>query len=658
MSLLLVLEHLGGLSLPGCGRGGPCEQAAASIWGKVQIGRLKWPVSYLGLAYFLAALAMWLATRGAVPKAFRYLVRLGVLGSLGFCIIILVEWLFCSYCLAAHAGNFAFWITMERTRAPRRRGAVAMASFAAAFVLSSAALAIVDWQRQIMVARKAEQERLESVQRIVEQSRPLEPGPSQPATTTPASTPPVAAPQAATSPADLPVGGGPFTGRYRRGPEVAAIRIVIFTDFQCRDCRQIEQQAAELLAERGDVSLSIKHFPFCTDCNPHAPRNLHPNACWAARAAEAAGMLWGDDGFWKMHDWLFQRQGAFTTSEEVRVAIRGFGYDPFGFFEAMQSEETLRLVQQDAQEAADLGLFFTPMIFINGVELKGWHAPEALKRTVAEVARTHPPPRTAAYDRPPLALAKCVADWKEEPERRLPADPHAWVLGPESAAIRIVMWGDYQEPGTVEADRIIRGFVAGRNDAQYTFRHYPFNRDCNANLPFDRHPLACWAARSAEAAGLLGGDEGYWRMHAWLMENSNAALEAAAQSIGADPADLRNALYAMTEDARRASAARMGFDVSQVLETMRQAGDQALRSAAPELGFEADTLLAAMERDEVQAHIAEDVQAARQLPSLLYGTPPGLHGVPTIFINERYVPRWRLGDQVVLDAILQAATDQ
>src|SRR5438477_3942142 len=56
-SLMLTLEHFGGLSLPGCGAGSPCAQAAASKWGSIPISdELKWPVSLLGLAYFAGLL--------------------------------------------------------------------------------------------------------------------------------------------------------------------------------------------------------------------------------------------------------------------------------------------------------------------------------------------------------------------------------------------------------------------------------------------------------------------------------------------------------------------------------------------------------------------------------------------------------------------------
>lgn len=618
MSLLLVAEHLGGLGLPGCGAGGACEQATRSVWGKVRLGSFEWPVSYLGLAYFLATLIAWVAARGAVPRSFRYLVRLGALASLGFCVIIVIERLLCPYCLAAHAGNFAFWVTIECARARPPRTRLAESSLLAVFVLVSAMLGGLDWQHRARVRQKGEQELAEATQSIIERShraagpapkptatqpvagaQPVIPPPPPTAPATPASKP-------ATSPPATKPARPPFTGRYRHGPEAAPIRIVMFTDYQCQDCLNIEQQVTKLL-ERPDVAISIKHFPFQKECNPCVDRDLHPNACWAARAAEAAGILWGSDGFWKMHGWLFTRRGVFENTAQLEAGIRELGYDPQGFVDVMTGPETLRRVREDALEAKSLGLHFTPMIFINGVELKGWYIPNALLMTVQRIAATNPPPGTPADDHPPAALEKYVTDWRDQPVRQLPPDTHARVLGPADADIQIVVWGDYQEPFTAEADTTIRAFVTQRSDAGYTFRHYPFNSDCNPQIKEQRHPQACRASQAAEAAGQLGGNDAYWKMHAWLMEHQ------------------------------------------------REFSDETLRAAATQIGLDADALLSTMSSDEVQAAIAEDVQAGQQFPSLRWGMPPGLHSIPSIFINGRYVPRTRLEEHSVLDDILAAA---
>lgn len=596
MSLLLVVEHVSGLSLPGCGHGGPCEQAANSLWGKVPL--INWPVSFLGLAYFLAALAAWMVTRGAVPGALRQLARLGALASLGFCIILVREWLLCPYCIAAHLGNFAFWITLERMTPRAPRPGYALVSAGVVFVLATAGLGVWDARHRALAAAAAEQDLADATRRIVERSRKPGPVSTKPAVVQSAP----AAPTAAHTDQPPMYLSQPFTGRYRLGPEEAPIRIVMITDYQCSDCQRFENEAHALVKGRNDVSLSVKHFPFCRQCNPYVKRDLHPNACWAARAAEATGIMWGNDGFWKMHRWLFDRKGAFETAAELEAGIRQLGYDPQGFAAVMESEEPLRRIRADAKEAMELGLHFTPMVFINGVELKkGWHAANALRRMVEEVAATNPPRRTAAHDWPPRALEKYLADWRDQPAPRMPADTRAWSLGPDDGALEVVMFGDYQDPNTAEADRIVRGFVADRGGVQYTFRHYPLSSDCNPTVKDQRHPHACRASQAAEAAGRLAGDEGYWRMHVWLLEHQ------------------------------------------------AELSDDGLGAAAVEMGLAADALFAAMEQADVRAAVANDIQAGQRL---------GLRAIPMIFVDGRFVPRWHLNEKPLLGRFLTEAAEE
>lgn len=585
-SFTLVMGHIGALSIPGCGQNSPCADAAASAWGRVPL--IGWPTSFLGCAYFAGALVAWALSRGGLSSWLMAIVRLGALMSLLFTAVIVFDDYSCGYCLASHAGNFGFWILAERYRRPASPGLRPAAALVLGFVVVSAVLAVTKWREMAVVERRGEQARSESVARIIAAAdEASNPG------AVPVASAPDPEPPSALQPEDghqTPAGSGGFRGRYLHGPDPAPIRIVMFTDYQCIDCNRIEDDARRILAARQDVSLSIKHFPMATGCNKHVERSMHPNACWAARAAEAAGLLAGNDGFWKMHWWLFDHDGAFTN-EELSLALQELGFDRAEFVSAMTGPETLARVEADVEEALSVGIHYTPMIFVNGVELKGFNIRGALERTVAEVARENPPARTHTADRPVAAVQKYIDDWREGAARGLQADTRPHVLGQADARVEIVLWGDLVEPGTARADSSIRALVAGRNDVRYNFRHFPVNQACNPVAPRTLFANACLAAKAAEAAHLLGGPEAYWRMHAWLAQRRDRVDEGA------------------------------------------------LRAAARAQGLAPDELLAAMERPEVAAAIEEDCRAGQQT---------GLASIPHIFVDRRFVPRWeREGENMV-----------
>jgi predicted DsbA family dithiol-disulfide isomerase/uncharacterized membrane protein len=596
-SAMLTAQHFGA-HLPGCGPAAGCAAVQNSAYSRV----LGWPVAFGGTAYFGAMLAAFLVTwRTGLPRALRWVSWAAVLGSAWFVGVMLHLGEFCRYCALAHAGNLA-WVASGVAGAwGRRDGGASMrvrslasrgmgtAAFVGVFLLTSAALGVAGARHADRVARAAEEERAKSAAAIIERSN-------------------AAIPQ---QPVDR-WGAGGFTGRYRSGPEQAAIRIVVLTDYQCPDCKRVEGEIEEVLAARPDASLSVKHFPMCLDCNKHAGRTLHPNACFAARAAEAAGILGGDEAFFKMHRWLFEQGGRFESVEQLKAGADAAGLDVNTLAPLMQSPATLKSVQGDVEDGIALGIYSTPMVFVNGVEFKGWQVAGAFKKTIEQVAATNPAPRTAADDRPVLALQRYMNDWKEGRVLPKQGDTTRWTTGlaPDAAApegakvVEVVVWGDYQEENTVRLDAQLREAMKGRTSVRYTFRHYPVDAACNTALPAGvpaaaLHPLACKAARAAEAGGQLGGNEGYWKMHAWLMAN------------------------------------------------MKALSDATLRAAAESFGWDAQAFERAMNSEKTTAAITEDCEAAKRL---------GLTSIPFVVVNDKQVPRtWREGSNVMSLVLDEAA---
>jgi protein-disulfide isomerase/uncharacterized membrane protein len=583
-SAMLVYQHLTGLAIPGCGAGSPCAELANSVWGRVP--GTWFSVSSLGLAFFTALLIGWMMSRGGVSNQFRWIARVGVLASIMFLVVMVMKQQLCRYCLAAHVGNLLFYAAMEfgaRQSVSLLRPVVAAIAM---FALGTLVLGGVEWKQRADVRAKEEAELVESTGKMLAASEKTE----QP------SVPPVV-PTPTTAPATQPRG---FTGRYREGPENAPIRIVVFSDYQCADCRNIEMQAKDAVAAKKNVSLSAKQFPLNMDCNPALGSTMHANACWAARAAETAGILRGNDGFWVMHHWLFERGGGFTDVE-LDAWLRELGYDLSEFKQTMQSEEVARRIKGDADEAQSYGVMYTPMVFINGVELRGYRAPQALTRAIDLLSASNPKPGSPQDDHPPLVVQKYIDDWRFQTRAPMPQAARFWpanATDPMSAPVRIDVFGDYQEPNTAELDPIIRKLYETNPDVTYVFHSFPFDQACNSVVSRTGNPKGCRAARAAHAAGVLGGDAALWKMHAWLMAN------------------------------------RERFS------------DDTLRAAAPGLGLDPDALIATIDGPVVAAALARDLAAAKAL---------NVTQLPMLFINGRFVPRWKVVDQSVLPQLIEEA---
>ncbi len=184
-----------------------------------------------------------------------------------------------------------------------------------------------------------------------------------------------------------------LAGVPMRGEADARNEVVIFSDFECPACSEFEKlyedELRPLFAQLGGVRTYFKHWPICTDCNPESKTNLHPLACEAARAAEAARLVGDDEAFWKMHDFLFARQAEWKISKNpddflpfAKKYAAELELDPERFLEAMQSEEALLRIQDDVADSTKLPsqlegerqkryghwvkVSSTPTVFLNG----------------------------------------------------------------------------------------------------------------------------------------------------------------------------------------------------------------------------------------------------------------------------------------------------
>lgn len=241
-----------------------------------------------------------------------------------------------------------------------------------------------------------------------------------------------------------------------------------------------------------------------------------------------------------MHGWLFEQQAEFTDDELTAALAEMNVPDVEEFLSVMQGKEVLERIEADVIEADRVGISGTPMIFVNGVQLVGWEAEQGIERAVAAIDGIDPPARTAAVDHPVDGLTRRLARWSEQDvEQRLPAEPARWTRGPEDAAVRIVLFFDYRNPYAPELWQSVEAARRKRPDVRVDLYLFPISKRLNpqfAEMEEERYPLAGPAARLAEAAGQTGGQEAFWRMQHWIIENRDTfSLDAGLQAsdIGA-----------------------------------------------------------------------------------------------------------------------------
>ena len=98
----------------------------------------------------------------------------------------------------------------------------------------------------------------------------------------------------------------------------------------------------------------------------------------------------------------------------------------------------------------------------------------------------------------------------ERPRLTVPVGERDHVLGPATAPVTLVEYGDYECPFCGAAHKSVEQVlqVMG-NDLRFAFRHFPLSQI---------HPHAYQAAEAAEAAGAQGR---FWELHDLMFENQD-----------------------------------------------------------------------------------------------------------------------------------------
>jgi len=148
----------------------------------------------------------------------------------------------------------------------------------------------------------------------------------------------------------------PQDGAPARGDATARVTIVIFADFQCPGCYQLQRDLRRLDdAYPGLVRIVYKHFPLL----------VHADARLAAEAAACAN----DQGkFWPFHDRLYAAYQRIKRADLVRYAAE-VGLDVDQLLEDLDAGRCAERVRVDVSDGKALNVEQTPTLFVNGLKV-------------------------------------------------------------------------------------------------------------------------------------------------------------------------------------------------------------------------------------------------------------------------------------------------
>jgi protein-disulfide isomerase len=171
----------------------------------------------------------------------------------------------------------------------------------------------------------------------------------------------------------------------------APVSLIEYSDFECPFCKQFHGTAKELIKSYGGkVNWVYRHFPLPIH-NPGAQKE--------AEASECVNRLGGNEAFWKFADAIYARTqsngNGFPLTQLVPLG-KEIGLNEKQFKECIDSGKQVSRVQEDADEATQIGITGTPANILlhnktGEVALKlGAHPLDALKADVDRLLGNQP----------------------------------------------------------------------------------------------------------------------------------------------------------------------------------------------------------------------------------------------------------------------------
>lgn len=395
-----------------------------------------------------------------------------------------------------------------------------------------------------------------------------------------------------------------FANDATRGSRLAAVTIVVFSDFQCPFCSRLVPVLDRLYEEYGGDNVRIVF--------KNQPLPFHQHAQPAAEVGQGVLELAGNEAFWRFHNMVFAKQQRLSDPDMLLGLAVAAGADEQGIREGMRAKRWETKVNRDREVARSKGASGTPTSFIDGILLSGAQPYEKFQALVdSELKESRALaekgiPRDQIYTRLAALNFKAKGDDDDDDRdsareaaelkvvHKIPVAATSPVRGPATAEVTIVEFSDFQCPYCKRAETTL-----DRVRREYGDKVRIVWRD----LPLAFHPRAEPAAQLARAARAQKGDAAFWQVH--------DALFAAQPKL--EDADLEQIAQDAKLDVQKAMAAVKAKTYAPAIEIDQNLADDFDVSGTPNFFINGRHMVGAQPFDKFKVVIDEEIAKATLL---------------------------------------------
>jgi protein-disulfide isomerase len=339
-----------------------------------------------------------------------------------------------------------------------------------------------------------------------------------------------------------------------RGSRLAAVTMVVFSDFQCPFCSRVVPTLDRLYESYGSDQLRIVF--------KNNPLPFHPHARVAAEIGQGVLETVGNDAFWRFHNATFEHQKDMEPATLLQWAVAA-GADERTIREGVEQHRWAGKIDLDVSTAHSRGANGTPTFFIDGIEIVGARGGGEFKEIIdEELAKSRALakdgiPRDQIYTRLAGQNFKSSHDRQEADRKKLEEEERQRLAkeaadekvvhkipvgkapsrGNPNAPVTIIEFADFQCPYCKKSEQALEQVKDAYGDkVRFVWRDFP--------LTF--HPRAEPAAELARFALATKGEAGFWAIHDALYKTAPALEDSDLEAVAtANKLDVQKAMAAV-----------------------------------------------------------------------------------------------------------------